>query len=98
MLVWTIGGTPVQFDSESSDVPAVALIGNSDAVLVASRDGDALPVTLQMWETATRRRLGQAFSGLTGDVVQLGGDGASIVGVDSERDCISLASGGDGDG
>ncbi len=83
VLVWPIGGTPVQFDSESSDVPAVALIGNSDAVVVASRDGDASPVTLQTWETATRRRLGQAFGGLVGDVVQLGGDGTSIVGVDA---------------
>ncbi len=83
VLVWPIGSTPVQFDSESSDVPAVALIGNSDTVVVASRDGDTSPVTLQTWETATRRRLGQAFSGLVGDVVVLGGDGTTIVGVDA---------------
>ena len=83
VLVWPIGATPVQFDSESSDVPAVALIGNSDTVVVASRDSDESPVTLQTWETATRRRLGQALSGLVGDVVALGGDGASIVGVDA---------------
>jgi WD40 repeat protein len=83
VLVWPIGGTPVQFDSESSDVPAVALIGNSDTVVVASREADAPAVTLQTWETATRRRLGQAFSGLVGDVVVLGGDATSIVGVDA---------------
>jgi WD40 repeat protein len=83
VLVWPIGGTPVQFDSESSDVPAVALIGNSETVVVASRDADAPAVTLQTWETATRRRLGQAFSGLVGDVVVLGGDGTSVVGVDA---------------
>ena len=83
VLVWPIGATPVHFDSESSDVPAVALMGNSDTVVVASRDADASRVTLQTWETATRRRLGQAFSGLVGDVVVLGGDGTSIVGVDA---------------
>jgi WD40 repeat protein len=86
VLVWPIGAVPVQFDSESSDVPAVALIGNSDTVVVASRNGDTSPVTLQTWETATRRRLGQAFSGLVGDVVVLGGDGTSIVGVDARGD------------
>jgi WD40 repeat protein len=83
VLVWPIGAVPVRFDSESSDVPAVALIGNADTVVVASRTTDASPVTLQTWETATRRRLGQAFSGLVGDIVVLGGDGTSIVGVDA---------------
>ena len=83
VLVWPIGEVPVRFDSESSDVPAVALVGNSDTVVVASRNTEASPVTLQTWETATRRRLGQAFSGLVGDVVVLGGDGTSIVGVDA---------------
>ena len=83
VLVWPLGGTAVQFDSESTDVPAVALLGDSRSVLVASRDADNGPVTLQAWETATRRRLGQAFSGLSGDIAVLGGDGSSIVGVDS---------------
>jgi hypothetical protein len=83
VLVWPIDGTPVQFDSESSDVPSVALIDDAQSVVVASRESDTSPVTLQTWETATRRRLGQAFSGLVGDIVVLGGDGTSIIGVDA---------------
>jgi hypothetical protein len=82
VLVWPTGGTPVQFVTDFLDVPAVALIGDADAVVVAGRDTSTSPVTLQTWETATRRRLGQSFTGLVGDVVVLGGDTASVVGAD----------------
>jgi WD40 repeat protein len=83
VLVWPIDGTPVYFVTDFLDVPAVALIGAAEAVVVAGRDSSTSAVTLQTWETPTRRRLGQSFTGLVGDIVTLGGDTASIVGADA---------------
>ena len=87
VLVWDAdgGGTPVQFDTDHRDVAAVALLGPSaDLVVVAGNDGTRANATLQVWETATRRRLGRALGGLGGDVVMLGGDASEVVGADSE--------------
>ena len=79
------GGTPVQFDTDHRDVAAVGLLGpGADLVVVAGVDTPGGAATLQVWEAATRRRLGRALGGLAGDVVTLGGDASSVVGVDSE--------------
>ncbi len=86
VLVWDAvgGGTPVQFDTDHRDVAAVALLGPSaDLVVVAGVDATRATATLQVWEAATRRRLGRALGGLAGDVVMLGGDTSAVVGVDS---------------
>jgi WD40 repeat protein len=86
VLVWDAdgGGTPVQFDTDHRDVAAVGLLGPSaDLVVVAGADGAGGAATLQVWEAETRRRLGRALAGLAGDVVMLGGDASTVVGVDS---------------
>ena len=43
-------------------------------------------MTIQLWETASRRRVGRAFSGLTGDVTALLGLDTSIVAADESGD------------
>ncbi|MGH9135068.1 MAG: WD40 repeat domain-containing protein, partial [Ilumatobacteraceae bacterium] len=86
VLVWDVsgGGTPVQFDTDNRLVPAVGLLGaGADLVVVAGADDDGGPVTLQVWEADTRRRLGRALGGLAGEVVTLGGDVSALVGVDA---------------
>jgi hypothetical protein len=84
-LVWDLGGgsTPTQFDLDQLDVPAVALLDPAAQLLVvAGRDASGGPVTFQVWEAATRRRLGRALGGLAGEVASLGGDGGSVVAAD----------------
>ncbi|HWM19838.1 MAG TPA: hypothetical protein VNO51_09135 [Ilumatobacteraceae bacterium] len=87
VLVWDAlgGGTPVQFDTDHRDVVAVGLLGpGADLVVVAGVDTPGGAATVQVWEAATRRRLGRALGGLGEDVVMLGGDASSVVGVDAE--------------
>jgi hypothetical protein len=87
VLVWDArgGGTPVQFDTDHRDVVAVGLLGpGADLVVVAGVDTPGGAATLQVWEAATRRRLGRALGGLVDDVEMLGGDASSVVGVDAE--------------
>ena len=87
VLVWDAagGGTSVQFDTDHRDVAAVGLLGPSaEIVVVAGADTAGGAATVEVWEAATRRRLGRALGGLVGDVVMLGGDASGIVGVDAE--------------
>jgi hypothetical protein len=78
------GGTPVQFDTDHRDIGAVGLLGpGAEVVVVAGVDAILDTATLQVWEADTRRRLGRALGGLTGDVVMLGGDTSAVVGVDA---------------
>lgn len=84
VLIWPVDGTPVQFVADSFDITSVALLGSTaSAVVVAGRDTADGPITLQTWETATWRRLGQPFGGLNGDVVSLGGEVSGVAGADA---------------
>jgi len=84
VLVWDVAGNgePIVFDVDQREVAAVALPGDGELLVVAGRDLDGGPVTVQVWESATRRRMGRALDGLTGIVTQLTGDGEQVVGVD----------------
>ena len=93
-LVWDVaeGGEPIVFPVDQRRVAAVALLGPDDDLLaVAGRDEAAGPVTVQVAEAATRRRLGRALGGLTGDVTYLGGTDAEVVGVDGQGHAYSWA-------
>ena len=93
-LVWDVaeGGEPIVFPVDQRRVAAVALLGSDDDLLaVAGRDDPAGPVTVQVAEAATRRRLGRALGGLTGDVTYLGGTDAEVVGVDGQGHAYTWA-------
>ncbi len=62
---------------------------------MAGRDLADGRVTLQIWETATVRRLGYALRGLSGDVVALGGDQSAVVASDSSGTTYRWELGGD---
>jgi len=86
VFVWQVddGGTPAQFETDHFQVPAIALLGDKAEVLaVAARDEADGPVTLEIWETASRRRFGRALRGLSGDLVALSGDESAVVAADS---------------
>jgi hypothetical protein len=77
VFVWPLagGGQPSYFESDYVELPAVALLGeDAGYVIVAGRDSAEGPVTLQVWDTATRVRVGRALGGLSGDVTALGGN------------------------
>jgi len=93
-LVWDVaeGGEPIVFPVDQRRVAAVALVGSDDDLLVvAGRDDPAGPVTVQVAEAATRRRLGRALGGLTGDVTYLGGTDTEVVGVDGQGHAYTWA-------
>jgi hypothetical protein len=84
VLVWDVAanGEPIVFGIDQREVAAVALPGAGELLVVAGRDHDDGPVTVQLWESATRRRIGRALDGLNGAVTQLTGNEQEIVGVD----------------
>lgn len=85
VLVWDARrrGTPIQFETDHTDLGAVALLGSSGELLaVAGRFGDGDTV-VQVWETENRRQLGRGLGGLGPDVRSLSGDAAAVVGVDA---------------
>ena len=93
-LVWDVaeGGEPIVFPVDQRRVAAVALLGSDDDLLVvAGRDEPTGPVTVQVAEAASRRRLGRALGGLTGDVTYLGGTDAEVVGVDGQGHAYTWA-------
>jgi WD40 repeat protein len=94
VLLWNpaSGSTPIAFAIDSAVVTAIAFVGrNGDAVVVASNDGAAsndgtasndgaaATSTLQVWEVATRRRIGAGFSDDGGTISRLTGDDDSII-------------------
>ena len=85
MLVWQVadGAAPVGFDADFAEIPAVAILGDGALIAVAGRDQADGPVTMQIWETDTLRRLGHGLGGLAGDVVALSGDAASVTAADA---------------
>jgi len=93
-LVWDVasGGEPIVFPVDQRRVAAVALLGADDGLLaVAGRDEADGPVTIQVAEAASRRRLGRALGGLSGSVTYLGGTDAEVVGVDGDGRAYSWA-------
>jgi hypothetical protein len=87
VLVWDAasGGEPIVFPADQREVVSVALLGADDGLLaIAGRDADGGAVTVQVAESATRRRLGRALGGLAGTVSYLGGTDGEVVGIDGE--------------
>ena len=94
VLLWNpeSGSTPIAFAIDSTMVTAIAFVGqDGDAVVVASSDGTAsnnatspTATTLQVWEVATRRRIGAGFSHDGGTIRRLAGDEVSIIAVQAD--------------
>jgi hypothetical protein len=84
VIVWRLDTLePTTFATDFDDVAAVTVVDPSASVVaVAGRDGAGGAVTIQLWDTSTLRRVGRAFSGLTGDVTHLLGTESALVGVD----------------
>lgn len=85
VLVWDARrrGTPIQFETDHTDLDAIALLGDAAELLaVAGRfaDGDTV---VQTWETESRRQLGRGLGGLGSDVRSLAGDATAVVGTDA---------------
>lgn len=96
VLLWNSanGSTPIAFAIDAAKVTALAFVGQTgDAVVVASTDhtddtgntdgtGAVGPATtLQVWEVATRRRIGAGFAGDGGVISRLTGDDDSITAI-----------------
>ncbi len=84
VLIWRLTEQePTTFTIDYVDVAAVAVLDEqAGAIIVAGRDSSDGPVTLQLWETISRRRVGRAFTGLEGTVVELVGAGTAVEGTD----------------
>lgn len=85
VAIWNVAdGRSTTFESDHTEVAAVAVLDPvASAVVVAGRDTATGPVTVQLWESITRRRIGRAVGGLGGDVVVLAGLDTAVVGVDA---------------
>jgi hypothetical protein len=85
VVIWRLDRLePTSFAVDYLDVAAVGVLDDhAAAVIVAGRDTDSGPVTIQLWDTASRRRIGRSLTGLSGDVVSLLGSGSAVVGVDA---------------
>jgi WD40 repeat protein len=84
VMIWRLDQQePTTFATDFSDVAAVAVLdATASAVIVAGRDSTDGPVTVQIWETVSRRRVGRAFTGLEGDVATLIGLETAVEGTD----------------
>jgi WD40 repeat protein len=85
VVVWSLARMePTSFAIDHHDVAGMALLDDTaSAIVVAGRDDVAGPVTVQLWDTASRRRVGRALSGLTGDLTGLVGHGSAVLGADT---------------
>jgi WD40 repeat protein len=85
VVVWSLARMePTSFAIDQQDVAAVAFLDDAaSAIVVASDDDPVGPVTVQLWDTASRRRVGRALSGLTGGLTALVGADTSVVAADS---------------
>ena len=84
VAIWDLLGRtePIAFDVDLHNVVAVALLDQGQVVVSAAQDAPDAPVVLQVWESATRRRLGRSLAGLGSSVVSLVGDARSITASD----------------
>ena len=85
VVVWPLARMePTSFAIDQHDVAGVAVLdAAAGAIVVAGRDELVGPVTVQLWETASRRRVGRALSGLAGDVTALVGLDTAVIAADS---------------
>jgi hypothetical protein len=84
VMIWRLAQQEsTTFATDYADVASVAVLdAAASAVIVAGRDSQDGPVTVQVWGTVSRRRIGRAFTGLEGDVVALSGFDTEIEGTD----------------
>jgi WD40 repeat protein len=84
VVIWRLDRLePTSFAVDYLDVAAVGVLDDeATAVIVAGRDTDSGPVTIQLWDTTSRRRVGRSLTGLSGQVVALLGSDSAVVGVD----------------
>ena len=84
VAIWDLLGRtePIAFEVDLHNVVAVALLDQGQVVVSAAQDAPDAPVVLQVWESATRRRLGRSLPGLGSSVVSLVGDRRSITASD----------------
>ena len=84
VVVWHLDTlVPTSFATDFEALAGVTVLDpRASVVAVAGRDDADGPVTIQLWETGTLRRVGRAFSGLAGDVTVLIGAETAIVGGD----------------
>ena len=66
VVVWSLTYMePTSFAIDQDDVAGVAVLDSAaTTIVVAGRDELTGPVTIQLWDTASRRRVGRALSGL----------------------------------
>jgi WD40 repeat protein len=85
VVVWPLSRMePTSFAIDQHDVAGVAVLDAAAvAIVVAGRDEPGGPVTVQLWETASRRRVGRALSGLSGDVTALVGLDTAVLAADT---------------
>jgi WD40 repeat protein len=85
VVVWPLSSMqPTSFAIDQHDVAGVAVLdAAAGAIVVAGRDDPVGPVTVQLWETASRRRVGRALSGLSGDVTALVGLDTAVLAADA---------------
>jgi hypothetical protein len=85
VVVWSLARMePTSFAIDQHDVAGVALLDDAaTTIVVASRDDPIGPLTVQLWDTASRRRVGRALSGLSGGLTALVGDESAVLGADS---------------
>lgn len=85
VVVWSLAQMePTSFAIDQHDVAAVALLDDAATTIVVASDDDPVgPVTVQLWDTATRRRVGRALSGLSGGLTALVGEQSAVLGADS---------------
>jgi WD40 repeat protein len=85
VVVWRLERMePTSFAIDQHDIVSVAVLDAvASAIVVASRDEPVGGVTVQLWDTATRRRVGRALSGLSGELTALAGVDTALVGADT---------------
>ena len=85
VVVWDIlaGTEPVAYDVDERDVVKVALLDGGRTLATVARDTADGALTVQVWETGNRRRLGRSLTGLQGEAHTLVGDASSVVASDA---------------
>ena len=85
VVVWDMlaGTEPVAYDVDERDVVKVALLDEGRTLATVARDSAEGALTVQVWETGNRRRLGRSLTGLQGDARTLTGDATAVIASDS---------------
>ncbi len=85
VVVWSLARMePTSFPIDQHAVAGIALLDDvASVIVVAGRDEATDPITVQLWDAATRRRVGRALTGLTGDMTAFVGGDDAVLGADS---------------